>query len=367
MFNRGLEIGTLILVLSVTAATDLVRAGSLDQESAQSTTEPAGSQSDSETTRPIGIIDFYGLRQLTSETLRKELAFKVGDSAPPGHHTYSFFEASKQRLLKVPGVVGAHLDVICCTDGRPVAFVGIEEKNAPTLQFRAAPTGSIRLQPEILKTGAEFGHICDEAVSSGHPEEDDSEGHMLLLDPAARPVENRMIAIANSQVTLLRKVLRESADSEHRALAAQLLGYTRNKQSVVPDLVYAMTDPAFEVRNDAMRALGVFTRSTKVKPPRVPYKPFVALLNSPVWFDRNKSSTALMELSSTRDPTLLKMLRDEAMSSLTEMARWGDRSHAAPAFYILGNLAGLNQDEISDDFWVKNDRERVISAAINRT
>jgi hypothetical protein len=74
-----------------------------------------------------------------------------------------------------------------------------------------------------------------------------------------------------------------------------------------------------------------------------------------------------MELSSTRDPTLLKMLRDEAMSSLTEMARWGDRSHAAPAFYILGNLAGLNQDEISDDFWVKNDRERVISAAINRT
>jgi hypothetical protein len=64
---------------------------------------------------------------------------------------------------------------------------------------------------------------------------------------------------------------------------------------------------------------------------------------------------------------LLKMLRDEAMSSLTEMARWSDRSHAAPAFYILGNLAGLNQDEISDDFWVKNDRERVISAAINHT
>jgi hypothetical protein len=89
MFNRGLGIGTLILVLSVTAATDLVRAGSLNQESAQATTKPSDSQSDSETTRPIGIIDFYGLRQLTSETLRKELTFKVGDSVPPRDHTYS--------------------------------------------------------------------------------------------------------------------------------------------------------------------------------------------------------------------------------------------------------------------------------------
>ena len=366
MFNRYLQSGTLILVLAVTAATDVLRAGSIDPESAQAA-EPAHPLSDSKITWPIGIIDFYGLRQLSSETLRKQLTFKEGDLVPRGDHSHSFFEPSKQRLLKVPGVVGAHLDIICCTDGRPVAFVGIEEKNAPTLQFRAAPTGSIRLSPEMLKVGAEFGHLWDEAVSSGHTEEDDSEGHMLFFDPAARPIENRMIAIASSQLTLLRRVLRESADSEHRAMAAQLLGYTRNKQSVVPDLVYAMTDPAVDVRNDAMRALGVFTRATKLKPPKVPYEPFVALLNSPFWSDRNKSLIAIMELSGARDPILLKMLREEAMSSLTEMARWSDRSHAAPAFYILGNLAGLNQDEIFDDFWVKNDRERVISAAINHT
>jgi hypothetical protein len=197
--------------------------------------------------------------------------------------------------------------------------------------------------------------------------EDDSEGHMLLLDVAARPTEDRMIAIANSELKLLREVLRNSADSEHRALAAQLLGYAKSMQSVVPDLVYAMRDSAVDVRNNAMRALEVFTNATKVKRPRVPYKPFVAMLNSPVWLDRNKSSLALVRLTSTRAPMLQKMLSDQALPSLVEMARWSDRSHGAPAFYILGNLAGVDEETIIDDFWVKNDRERIIQAVLHQS
>jgi hypothetical protein len=330
---------------------------------AQPASAPVNSPTEPGPARLIGIIDFYGLHELTAERLRNELTFKVGDSVALGDHSYSFFEASKQRLMMVPGVVRAHVDVICCTDGRPVVFVGIEERNAPVMRFRPAPTGSIRLPPEVLRTGAEFDQLADEAVRSGHAEEDDSEGHSLLLDAAARPTEDRMIVIANNDLRLLRNVLRNSANSQDRALAAQLLGYAKNMQSVVPDLVYAISDSAEDVRNNAMRALVVFTRATKVKPPRVPYKPFIALLNSPVWTDRNKSSFALMQMVSTRDPKLLAMLREQALPSLVEMARWSDRNHAAPAFYILGNLAGLDEKDISDDFWVRNDRQRVIESA----
>jgi hypothetical protein len=359
---------TLFLLLSGGAVSAFAPGASLDQAAAlQDAQGSADSSTDPGPVRPIGIIDFYGLRQLTAEKLRNELTFKVGDSVKLGDHSYSFFAASKQRLLMVPGVVDAHVDVICCTDGRPVAFVGIQETNAPLLQFRPAPTSSVRLPSEVLKTGAEFDQLCAAAASSGNAEEDDSEGHMLLLDVAARPTEDRMIAIANRELKLLREVLRDSADSEHRALAAQLLGYTKNMQSVVPDLVYAMRDSSVDVRNNAMRSLEVFTKATKVKPPRVPYKPFVAMLNSPVWLDRNKSSLALMQLTSTRAPMLLKMLRGQALPSLVEMARWSDRSHAAQAFYILGNLAGVDEETIIDDLWVKNDRERIIQAVLHQS
>jgi hypothetical protein len=355
---------TLLLWLTAAVIGAHAQASSGNQPAVtQPVTEPSDPPTDPAPVRPIGIIDFYGLHQLPAEQLRSKLTFKVGDSINIGDR--SFFEASKQRLMTVPGVAGAQVGVVCCTDDLPVVFVGIEEKNAPVLQFRPAPTGSIRLPPKVPRTGAEFDQIVKKAVRSGHAEEDDSEGHLLLLDAAARPTEDRMIAIANNDLSLLRKVLHDSADPAHRALAAQLLGYAKDQQSVVPDLVHAMSDSSDDVRNDAMRALVVFTRATKIEPPQVPYQPFIALLNSPVWFDRNKSSLALMQLASARDPTLLKMLREQALPSLVEMARWGDRNHAEAAFFILGDVAGLDDKDVFDD-WARNNRERVIAAALGR-
>jgi hypothetical protein len=354
---------TLLLWLTTAVIGAHAQASSGNQPAVtQPVTEPSDSPTDPGPVRPIGIIDFYGLHQLPAEQLRSKLTFKVGDSINIGDR--SFFEASKQRLMTVPGVAGAEVGVVCCTDDLPVVFVGIEEMNAPVMKFRPAPTGSIRLPPDALRTGSEFFQLWMKAVLSGHADEDDSEGHALLLDAAARPTEDRLIAIANHDLPLLRKVLHDSADSEHRAVAAQLLGYAKDLQSVVPDLVYAMSDPADGVRNNAMRALMVFTSATKVKPPRVPYQPFIALLNSPVWTDRNKSSFALKEMASARDPTLLIMLRERALTSLVEMARWTDRGHAYPAFWILGYIAGLDDKDIADD-WQRN-RERVIAAALGR-
>jgi hypothetical protein len=206
MFRKPDNAVELFLLLSVVAVSAIARGASLDlAATTQAATAPAESPTDPGPVRPIGIVDFYGLRQLTAEQLRNELTFKVGDSVTFGDHSYSFFEASRQRLMKVPGVVSAHVDVICCTDSHPVVFVGIEEKNAPLLQFRTAPAGSIRLPPEVLKTGAEFDQLWTKALSSGHMEEDDSEGHMLFLDAAARPTEDRMIAIANSDLKWLRE------------------------------------------------------------------------------------------------------------------------------------------------------------------
>ena len=94
---------------------------------------------------------------------------------------------------------------------------------------------------------------------------------------------------------------------------------------------------------------------------RIPYDPFIALLNSPVWTDRNKSSLALDDLSAARDPKLLEALRRDALTSLVEMARWKSEGHATPSLRILARIAGLPEEAVKI-----SDRERIITAAMGR-
>jgi hypothetical protein len=130
--------------------------------------------------------------------------------------------------------------------------------------------------------------------------------------------------------------------------------------------VNGISDPADEVRNNAMRALLVFADmdpAASRNTPRIPPEPFIALLNSPVFSDRNKASGALMALSASRDPGLLATLRKGALTPLVEMARWKSAGHALFAFTILGRIAGYS-DETAHDLWDRGDREVVIEAAI---
>ena len=205
-------------------------------------------------------------------------------------------------------------------------------------------------------------------MQRGDTEEDRSQGHALNHDPRMRVVQERFIEYAERDLPLLRRVLRESSDPTHRALAAQVLGYAADKQSVVDDLVDALGDPFDEVRNNAMRTLLVFAEaapSPSQRVPRVPYQPFIGLLNSPVWSDRNKASLALMALSEKRDPALLALLRRDALASLIEMARWKNAGHAQAAFIIVGRIAGYS-DAAAQAAWDRGARDAVISAALNR-
>jgi hypothetical protein len=146
-----------------------------------------------------------------------------------------------------------------------------------------------------------------------------------------------------------------------------VLAYVQNKQAVVKDLVYAMRDPDSGVRNDAMRTLLVFTQATpSAKQPalKVPFEPFIAMLNSPLWTDRNKSSGALQGLSQSRDRQLFAALRRDALTSLVEMARWKSKGHAFAGFSILARMAGYS-DDAAASAWAMDDREPIISAAVH--
>jgi hypothetical protein len=314
----------------------------------------------------IGIIDIYGLRSISEQRIREALQIKEGDSL-----TNDLQEAKRiavLRLESLPGVAEARIGLVCCDAGKAILYVGIREKGTPSLQFRPAPRGKVRLPQDVIQAGEDEYKALSDAILKGNSSEDDSHGHALSNDLAARAIQERFITFAARDLKLFRNVLRQSDDAEHRALAAQVIAYTANKQAVVNDLVDAMQDPAGGVRNNAMRALMVMAESalqTTNKQIRIPARPFIEMLNAIEWTDRNKSSWALVKLTYKRDPAILSELRQKAIPSLIEMARWKSSDHAQASFILLGRVAGLPEAEIISA-WERDDRAKFIEVAIKR-
>lgn len=309
---------------------------------------------------PVGVVDFYGLHRVSAQQARDALGIAPGDTL-----SALLLATATVRVGALPGVVNARLEPVCCEDGRTILYVGLEEEGAPVLQFRSAPTGTVRLPDDVLNAGEAFGAAFDSALAHQDFAEDDTAGHQLMHYPPARAVEEGFMTLAARHANRLRDVLRHSSDADQRALAVQILAYAADKRAVIGDLVYGMNDPDAIVRNNAMRALALIAGLGQRRPELhliVPFAPFVDLLNSPIWTDRNKASFALFALTAARDSTLLTLLRQRALPALVEMARWKVPGHAGAAWVILGRLGGMSEQEIQDA-WSRGDRERFLHAA----
>lgn len=310
----------------------------------------------------VGIIDFYGLRKTTLQQVREALGINVGDSLT----SLALFEVPA-RLAQLPDVASAAVDPVCCEDGKTMLYVGVAEEGAPRLELNAPPKGAARLTPDVIQAGTAFGQAYMRAVMRGFSKEDASQGYSLMEDSVTRMIQLQFVPLAAKHLDTLRKVLRTSSDADHRAFAAQLLAYSANKANIVPDLVSAMRDPSSDVRNNATRALWLLALYGQKHPEAkitVPYEPFLDLLNSLSWTDRNKSSLALMELTETRNPALLAALKAKAFDSIVDIAQWTNPGHAMAGVLILGRIAGLPDADIYAMF-DRGERDKIIQAARN--
>lgn len=308
----------------------------------------------------IGIIDFYGVRKASEEKLRKALGVKEGDYLPPSKADV------EERLERVPEVVRARLEAVCCDGPSAILFVGIEEKGAAHFNFRATPSGEVSLPKDITDTYESFMGLFETAVRVGDSAEDVTQGHSLSANSQVRTVQEQFIELADKHFDTLRKVLRDSGDGQQRAIAAHVIAYSSKKKLAAGELQYAMQDPDDSVRNNAMRALrgiAVLARRDPDLGIRVEPTWFIEMLNSILWTDRNKAALALSELTESRDPNVLDQIRERALPSLVEMARWKSLGHSLPAFLILGRIAGLPDDDVQAA-WSKGDREPVIAKAV---
>lgn len=304
----------------------------------------------------VGTIDFYGLRTLPEAKLRQALRISEGDRLPASKGEV------EDRLETIPGIVLARLEAVCCTGERAILYVGIEERGAPHFAFSDPPSGNALLPEAISDTYHDYLRAFADAARAGETSEDISLGHPLAANPPVRGWQQKLAAIAAANLNLLREVLKTSDRPDQRAAAAAIIGYAPTKRLVVSDLQQAMRDPDETVRANAMRALGPIAALGAHDPDlgiRVEPTWFVELLNSIVWSDRYRAAQALVSITEKRPPELLAYLRERALASLEEMARWKTPAHAEPAFVLAGRIAGVPEAEIRSA-WTRGDRESVL-------
>jgi hypothetical protein len=274
---------------------------------------------------------------------------------------------AEERLMQIDRVTGAHVEAACCDDkGQAILYVGLEERGSPHFDYHAEPAAEDVVLPESVVTAYRaFLEAAREAGRSGSAAEDLSQGHSLLADPKARYLQAGFAGLADEHKALLRRVIRESADPEQRAMAAYLIGYAKDKASVHDDLQYALRDPDDTVRANALRALAAFAVYARTHPDaglKVSPTWMIEMLNSLIWTDRNNAAVALVTLTESREPGTLDQIRSRSLGSVLEMARWHHLPHALPAFILAGRLAGLSETELQDA-WKSDGREKVIRAA----
>jgi len=310
----------------------------------------------------IGSIEIYGARKASVQKIRSAIGAKEGDPLPPR-------EDVEERIDKVSGVLASRVEAACCAGRNMVLYVGVEERDAPHPEFHAPPTGDVKLPFGLVDEYHKFLDAVGTSMRGRHSDEDLTNGFSLMADPDARDLQQHFTTEVAQNLPVLDQVIRQSADSDQRAIAAYLFQYAprgpRTTSVMVGALQYALQDNEESVRENAIRSLKAVAIGGKLHPDQqIQIQPtwFVELLNSLVWSDRYDAALALVDLTDNRNTETLALIRERALASVLDMANWHDLHRALPAFILAGRLAALDENEIKQA-WTDDDRQTVIDLA----
>lgn len=317
----------------------------------------------SDITPRIGDVEIYGARKVSLQKIKSALGAGPGDLLPSR-------EAAEERIDKLSGVVASRIEAACCEGQKPILYVGIEERESPHVEYHPAPAGDVELSTELVNKYRMFLDAVGNSIRGQNADEDLTNGYSLMADPECRELQQSFIPLVERDLGLVDHVIRDSSDPEQRAIAAYVLQYgprgPRTSKTVVNGLQWGLRDQDDNVRANAARALKAVAVGAKLHPEqeiRIEPTWFVELMNSVVWSDRRIASLALVNLTDQRDPEMLGLIRERALPSVMEMARWHDLEHALPAFILAGRLAGLD-DKAIQEAWVSGNRDPVLKKAL---
>jgi HEAT repeat protein len=323
------------------------------------------SAADAETWR-VGSLDFFGTSGIDVASVRAAIALHAGDTITPDQ-----FDDLKARVsTAVAGVIGqpvTDVSLVCCNGaGGALIYVGLPGTNVHDVQHLPTPTGSVCLPAAAVRLYDRAMDAMQKSVEAGDASEDDSKGYALSHYPEYRDRQVALREYALAHGRQVRSALGDCPQAQNRAAAADLLGYANRSRAQIDALVHAANDTDRIVRNNAVRALGVLASAqSRTEMARIPTKPFVAMLNSGTWEDRNKAGMLLSALAVGADAPALADMRRTAMDSLVEMARWQDSGHAYAYRVLLGRLAGFDETRLKE-LATAGEVETIIAAAQRR-
>jgi hypothetical protein len=299
----------------------------------------------------IGDINFYGLRKLTPNEVLAAARVGAGDTVPGSRVLL------EDRITELPDVMEAQVQSVCCDGDRTTLFIGVRERGEPEIEFHPTPAAKDTLPDDLI---ARYRKYSGELLRAG------LNGNASGADPAMRRDREAFRVFAASHTLKLRTVLRGAADEEQRAAAATVIAWSAGKKSAVDDLEFALLDPDETVRTNVLRALASIAEEGQRQPAlaiRIAPAGLVDLLNSVALSDRVEATKTLLALTDKTNAAAIDLLRERALDSLAEMARWPTRSYALPPFRLLGRIAGLPDAQVNES-WEKGDRDTVIQQAL---
>ncbi len=310
----------------------------------------------------VGAIEIYGERKVPILKIEKALNIKAGDVLPSR-------EDAEDRINKVPNILASRVEAACCSGKDMILYVGVEERDAPHMEFHPVPGGVATLSPSLMANYRRFLDEVEDSMRAKNADEDLTNGYSLMADPDCRILQKSFLEGVEEDLPNVAKVVRDAADTEQRAAAAYLLQYAprgpRTTTVMTDGIQWALQDDDDTVRESAMNSLRAVLVGAKLHPDQaIRFEPtwLVSLMNSVVWSDRFHASQALVTLTEgSSSQEALDMLRARALPSVIEMARWHDLKHALPSFILAGRLAGLDESQIKQA-WVSEDRESVLQA-----
>lgn len=324
----------------------------------------AAALSAADITPHIGAIEIYGNRHASASKIRNALQAKPGDPLPSR-------EEAEERINKVTGVLASRIQATCCSGRNLTLYVGIEERDAPHIEFHPAPAEDVSLPEDLWGNYQAFIDAVSASIRDDAAAQDLTHGYSLMQQQDGNAIQHKFLPLAARDLGLLDKVIRTAADPEQRTAAAYILQYAprgaRTSTIMVNALMYALQDNEDSVRENAMRSLRAVIVGAKLHPEQqIDLQPtwFIELLNSPVWSDRHSAALALVELTDKRKPETIQLLRERALPAVVEMARWQELRDALPPFWLAGRIAGLTEEQIKEA-WVNGDREAVIDHALS--
>jgi len=206
--------------------------------------------------------------------------------------------------------------------------------------------------------------ILPKSIAAGATD-DESNGYALSRFPELRDKELQIRELALQNGDLILDVLKNASDPQQRIVASDALGYAKHSRAQIEALALASHDPNSVVRNNATRALGVLASANAKTASEIPVEPFIEMLSSESWTDRNKAGFVLLSITMTRNPKVLAKLRSEALEPLIEMAKWHDAGHAIEYRLILGRIGGIDEARLQDVAGKRDQLDSIVAAARN--